>query len=107
VAPEVIQMPEEYRQAHDTICHQLTDEILKTSDVIYDTRMQQERFEDQTQFREVRDSFIFTKENVSLMKPTGSLLHPLPRVNEISQSVDNLPQAKYFEQAQNGVPVRM
>lgn len=107
VAPEVIQMPSEYCQAGDQISHELTDEILKTSDVIYDTRMQQERFEDQQQYREVRDAFIFTPENVGIMKPDATLMHPLPRVNEIKQSVDVLPQAKYFEQAQNGVPVRM
>jgi len=107
VAPEVIQMPEEYLKSGDKISHELTDEILQTSDVIYDTRMQQERFEDQKMFRKVRDAFIFTPENVGLMKSTATLMHPLPRVNEIKQSVDLLPQAAYFEQAQNGVPVRM
>ncbi len=107
VAPEVIQMPEEYRKSGDKISYELTDEILQTADVIYDTRMQQERFEDQKMFRKVRDAFIFTPENVGLMKPAATLMHPLPRVNEIKQSVDTLSQAKYFEQAQNGVPVRM
>lgn len=107
VAPEVIQMPDEYLSAEDEISHDLTDEILQTADVIYDTRMQQERFEDQQMFRKVRDSYIFTPENVNLMKPSATLMHPLPRVNEIKQSVDILPQAKYFEQAMNGVPVRM
>lgn len=107
VAPEVIQMPEEYKQAGDVVSHDLTADILSSSDVIYDTRMQQERFEDMEKFREVRDAFIFTPEIVSQMKSSAILMHPLPRVNEIKQSVDTMAQAKYFEQAQNGVPVRM
>ena len=107
VAPEVIQMPTEYTQAGDNVSYDLSSEILQNSDVIYDTRMQQERFEDMEKFREVRDSFIFTPEIVGQMKSSAILMHPLPRVNEIKQSVDAMPQAKYFEQAQNGVPVRM
>jgi aspartate carbamoyltransferase catalytic subunit len=107
VAPEVIQMPEEYVCSNDTIYHELTDEVLQTADVIYDTRMQKERFEDIEQFNQVKNAFIFTPEMVSQMKPDATLMHPLPRVNEIMQRVDELPQARYFEQALNGVPVRM
>ncbi|MFC5050309.1 aspartate carbamoyltransferase [Rubritalea spongiae] len=107
VAPEVIQMPSEYVNPSDTIYHDLTDEVLKTADVIYDTRMQKERFEDIEQFNQVKNAFIFTPEMVQQMKPEATLMHPLPRVNEIMQKVDDLPQARYFEQALNGVPVRM
>ena len=107
VAPEVIQMPEEYVGENDNISFELSDDILSSSDVIYDTRMQKERFEDQLDFARVKDSFIFTPELVSKMPAHGTLMHPLPRVNEIQQRVDDLPQAKYFEQALNGVPVRM
>ena len=107
VAPEVIQMPDEYKQSGDHVYHDLTDEVIQRSDVIYDTRMQKERFDDLDQYNEVRNAFIFTPEIVSHMKETTTLMHPLPRVNEIQQAVDVLPQAKYFEQAQNGVPVRM
>jgi len=107
VAPEVIQMPDEYVQDGDQIYTELNDKVLTESDVIYDTRMQKERFEDLEEFAKVKDSYIFTPEMVSKMPATGILMHPLPRVNEITQSVDKLPQAKYFEQALNGVPVRM
>ena len=69
--------------------------------------MQKERFEDIEQFNNVKNAFIFTRDMVSKMKPDATLMHPLPRVNEIMQRVDSLPQAKYFEQAINGVPVRM
>jgi aspartate carbamoyltransferase len=107
VAPEVIQIPSEYIQDGDTIHHELSNEVITQSDVVYDTRMQKERFDDLDQYHAVRNAFIFTQEIVRKMKSTATLMHPLPRVNEIHQAVDNLPQAKYFEQAQNGVPVRM
>lgn len=107
IAPKVIQIPEEYRQSSDTIFHTLEDAHLTESDVIYDTRMQKERFENQSDYQAVKDSFIFTVKMVSKMKSTAILMHPLPRVNEIQQRVDALPQARYFEQALNGVPVRM
>lgn len=107
VAPEPIQMPSEYRTPSDQIFTELTPEVLTTADVIYDTRMQKERFEDIELFNRVKNAFIFTPEMVSTMKPNATLMHPLPRVNEIMQRVDPLPQAKYFEQAINGVPVRM
>ena len=107
IAPEVIQMPEDYVRPGDGIYTALSEELLSGSDVIYDTRMQKERFDDLEDFLKVKDSFIFTPEMVSLMPQNGTLMHPLPRVNEIRQEVDKLPQAKYFEQALNGVPVRM
>ena len=107
VAPEVIQIPNEYLTENDNIYTELTDATLASSDVIYDTRMQKERFEDLEDFAKVKDSFVFTPEMVSLMPADGTLMHPLPRVNEIKQEVDALPQAQYFEQALNGVPVRM
>ncbi len=107
VAPEVIQIPTDYRTNADHIYHELNDEVICESDVIYVTRMQKERFEDLEEFQAVKNAFIFDAEMVERMKPKASLLHPLPRVNEIRQEVDGLPQAKYFEQALNGVPVRM
>ncbi|MEO0416155.1 MAG: aspartate carbamoyltransferase [Verrucomicrobiota bacterium] len=107
VAPEVIQIPDEYLRDGDEQVYELESSVLTDSDVIYDTRMQKERFDDMQEFHEVKNAFIFDKALVSQMKPDASLLHPLPRVNEIRQEVDELPQAKYFEQAQNGVPVRM
>lgn len=107
VAPEVIQMPEEYLEKGDTIALDLDSQTLEESDVIYVTRMQKERFEDPSEFVRVRDAFVFDVKMVSSTKPEAIMMHPLPRVNEIMQEVDALPQAKYFEQALNGVPMRM
>ncbi len=107
VAPEVIQMPSDYVKDGDGVYHELTEEVVAQSDVIYDTRMQKERFDDLDEYQQVRNAFIFSPEVVAMMKGDATLMHPLPRVNEIQQAVDGLPQARYFEQAQNGVPVRM
>lgn len=71
------------------------------------TRVQKERFPNQESYEAVKDSFIFDEATVKKMKSDAILMHPLPRVNEITLEVDNLPQAKYFEQAKNGVPIRM
>lgn len=108
VAPEEIQIPDAYfdEAAGDTKHYGLSDEILETSDVIYDTRIQKERLAPEI-YEKHKEAFVFDKEKVMKMKDNAILMHPLPRVNEITQEVDALPQAKYFEQAQNGVPVRM
>ena len=107
VAPDVIQMPAEYVAPNDRILNTLEDSVLRESDVIYDTRMQKERFDDMEQYQQLRHAFVFTPEVVSKMQDKAILMHPLPRVDEIRQSVDALPQAKYFEQASHGIPVRM
>jgi len=107
VAPEIVQIPDKYLKSGDKKSIDLTDEILTQADVIYDTRIQKERFEDMDVFEAVKNAFIFDPEKVGKMKDTSILLHPLPRVNEITQEVDGMKQAQYFQQAQNGVPVRM
>ncbi len=107
VAPEIIQIPESYVRTGDKKSLKLTDEIVRTADVIYDTRVQRERFENPADYEKVKDAFVFDRKKVSQMQAKSILLHPLPRVNEIAQDVDSLPQAKYFEQAANGIPVRM
>ncbi len=85
----------------------LTDEILTTSDVIYMTRVQKERFPDVESYNAVKDRFLFDGKTVARMQEKAILMHPLPRVNEIALEIDTLPQARYFEQAKNGVPMRM
>ncbi len=107
VAPEVLQIPNQYRKDGDEFLFELNDDVLKNSDIIYDTRIQKERFESIEEFERYNGIFVFDTEKVSKMKPNAILMHPLPRVNEITQDVDRLPQAKYFEQARNGIPVRM
>lgn len=109
IAPSSLEIPLKHfhPEKGDQKMTQLTDEILEQSDVIYDTRVQEERFEDRNEYLKLRDAFIFDEKKVARMKKNAILMHPLPRVNEIASAVDGLPQAKYFEQARNGVPVRM
>jgi aspartate carbamoyltransferase catalytic subunit len=71
------------------------------------TRVQKERFPNIESYNAVKDAFIFDADTVLRMKSEAILMHPLPRVNEISLDIDTLPQAAYFEQARNGVPIRM
>ncbi len=108
VAPAEIQMPDKYFFAEkgDQKFYELNDEVLTTSDIIYDTRIQKERLSPEV-YEKHKNAFHFDCEKVNKMKKNALLMHPLPRVNEISPEVDALPQAKYFEQAKNGVPTRM
>jgi aspartate carbamoyltransferase catalytic subunit len=107
VAPEHLNLPEEYRKENDTFSTILSDELLAYSDVVYMTRVQKERFGDLAAYDAVKDLFVFDEVTVNKMKKDAILMHPLPRVNEITLGVDSLPQARYFEQARNGVPMRM
>ena len=83
------------------------EEAMPQLDVLYMTRIQRERFADPNEYRRLKDSYILTEEKMALGKPSLAVLHPLPRVNEIALEVDDDPRAAYFEQAQNGVYVRM
>ena len=76
-------------------------------DILYMTRVQRERFFNEEDYIRLKDSYILTAEKMKIAKPDMAVLHPLPRVNEIALSVDGDPRAAYFEQAQNGVYVRM
>lgn len=76
-------------------------------DILYMTRVQQERFTDKAEYERLKDSFILDEEKMLLAKPCMRVLHPLPRVNEITPSVDDDPRAAYFRQAENGKYVRM
>lgn len=107
IAPKETQIPQTYIKESDKIFTDLTDEVLQKSDVIYNTRIQKERFEDKPEYEKIKDIFVFDAQKVSQMDENSILMHPLPRVNEITQEVDLMPQAKYFEQAQNGIPIRM
>ena len=70
------------------------------------TRVQRERFPDPMEYERVKDSCILTASMLEGCKPNMRILHPLPRVNEITTDVDKTPYAYYFQQAQNGVYVR-
>lgn len=107
IAPATLNLPETYRQEWDIFSTELSEEILNSADVVYMTRVQKERFDTVESYEAVNDAFLFTSETVKKMKDTAILMHPLPRVHEISSEIDSLPQARYFEQAKNGVPMRM
>jgi aspartate carbamoyltransferase len=77
------------------------------ADILYVTRVQRERFPSKEEYELVKDSYIVTDEVVAAAKKGMSILHPLPRVNEIALPVDSYPGAAYFRQAHNGVPIRM
>ena len=83
------------------------DEVMPELDLLYMTRVQRERFFNEEDYIRLKDFYILTKEKMSLAKDDCLLLHPLPRVNEISVEVDDDPRAAYFKQAQYGVYVRM
>ncbi|NLN95859.1 MAG: aspartate carbamoyltransferase [Bacteroidales bacterium] len=88
--------------------YQYTDivEAIPKADIIYMTRIQKERFSDPIEYEKVKNSYILTAEMLYTIKPDMKVLHPLPRINEISEDVDELPQAYYFNQAINGIYVR-
>lgn len=83
------------------------DDIMGELDVLYMTRVQKERFFNEEDYVRLKDSYILDKSKMSLAKDDMFVLHPLPRVNEISTEIDSDPRAKYFDQAMYGKYVRM
>ena len=83
------------------------EEAMPELDVLYMTRIQRERFDDPAVYERLKDSYILTPEKMELAKEKMCVLHPLPRVNEISVAVDDDPRAAYFRQALNGKYMRM
>ncbi len=83
------------------------EESLPPLDVLYMTRVQQERFADRAEYERLKDSYVLTREKLDKAKKDTIVLHPLPRVNEISVDVDDDPRACYFKQVLNGKYMRM
>lgn len=83
------------------------EEAIPELDVLYMTRIQRERFDNYDEYERLKDSYVLTVEKMEAAKPTMRVLHPLPRVNEISVKVDDDPRAAYFRQALNGKYMRM
>lgn len=112
VAPESLALPEEYRRYcidkgisfEETT--DFTPDVVARADILYMTRVQQERFTDPEEYEAVKDVYVLNLDLLRDAKPTMKILHPLPRVNEIAQEVDTHPAAYYFSQAQNGLYVR-
>ena len=109
VAPKELQMPEKVTSFFDEkgITYSQTENLEDglDADVIYMTRVQQERFEDPAQFERLKLKYILTANHVK--DRTITVMHPLPRIGEINPEVDALPNAAYFREARNGVAIRM
>lgn len=86
---------------------QSLEQVIEKLDVLYMTRVQRERFFNEEDYVRLKDSYILNLDKLSRAKQDLSILHPLPRVNEIAAEVDADPRALYFQQAKNGVYVRM
>ena len=112
ISPDELKMPEEYKEycRNNNIRFEehsrFDDEAISDADIIYMTRVQRERFTDLMEYERVKDMFILRNDMLGNAKPNMKILHPLPRVNEITQDVDANPHAYYFQQAKNGLFVR-
>ena len=110
IAPDVLQIREEVLKNIEgkVTYHQVNDvsEVMEKLDVLYVTRLQKERFKDPSEYERLKGSYKIDKEFLSKFKRIPIIMHPLPRVWELDPGVDELPQAKYFEQAKNGMYIR-
>jgi aspartate carbamoyltransferase catalytic subunit len=112
VSPEILRMPKDVLEVLDRTGHAYEEredvhEIIGDVDVLYVTRVQKERFTDLAEYDMVKDRYIVDPELMSRAKARMIVMHPLPRVNEISYAVDNDPRAAYFRQMRNGMYIRM
>lgn len=112
IAPKELAMPEEYKQycrEHNIRFVEREDfneQVIADADIIYMTRVQRERFTDLMEYERVKDVYILDKAMLVNARENMRILHPLPRVNEITQDVDDTPHAYYFQQALNGLYMR-
>ena len=112
IAPKELAMPEEYKQYCNKhgikfVEHEeFNENTIAEADIIYMTRVQRERFSDLMEYERVKDVYILRGDMLGKAKENMRILHPLPRVNEITQDVDDTPHAYYFQQALNGLYAR-
>lgn len=113
VSPDELKLPsyvkKEVLKKNDIPYEQTTDleEVMPKLDILYMTRVQRERFFNEEDYLRLKDSYILTPDKLHNAKEDLSILHPLPRVNEISVAVDKDPRAAYFRQVRNGRYIRM
>ena len=111
VSPESLKMPSSVKTVIKNAgleYYQYTEltDVIPFADILYMTRIQGERFPDPLEYEKVKNSYILTNSMLKDSKETMKVLHPLPRVNEITEDVDDNPKAYYFQQARNGVYIR-
>ena len=113
ISPDELKLPRYVKEAHiksKNVPYEQTnalDDVIDKLDVLYMTRVQRERFFNEEDYLRLKDSYILTPEKLHNAKDDLSILHPLPRVNEISTAVDDDPRACYFRQARYGKYIRM
>ncbi len=113
ISPDELKLPRYVKEAHikskgiEYVQTKSLDEVMPSLDVLYMTRVQRERFFNEEDYLRLKDSYILTPEKLLSAKDDLAILHPLPRVNEISVAVDDDPRACYFKQARNGKYIRM
>jgi aspartate carbamoyltransferase catalytic subunit len=112
ISPDELKIPDEYKLYLDNLGlkyyeHKDFTEIISRADIIYMTRVQKERFSDPIEYEKVKNAYILKNRMLDNTKETMKVLHPLPRVNEISEDVDENMKAYYFTQTLNGVYTRM
>lgn len=112
VAPEELKIPEKYKQFCDNRnipykeFTEFSPEAINSADILYMTRVQRERFTDLMEYEKVKNVYVLHNDMLQDSKENLRVLHPLPRVKEINQDVDDNPKAYYFEQAKNGMFTR-
>ena len=112
VSPDILQMPDKIvteieESGTPQAVHTDLESVIGDSDVVYVTRVQKERFENPADYEKVAGAYVISPETMKLAKERMALMHPLPRVNEISIDVDDDPRAAYFRQMEYGMYVRM
>ena len=111
IAPDALQMPDQYLKDLEEIgikCYKTDDvfEVSENLDILYVTRIQQERFPDPLEYEKYKNAYRLDRSLLSRIKDDMKIMHPLPRVGEINPELDDTNHAIYFEQAGNGVTVR-
>ncbi len=113
ISPDELKLPEYVKKdviekkGFDYLETDSLEAVMPELDILYMTRIQQERFADRDEYERLKDSYILTAQKLELAKSDCIVMHPLPRVNEISVAVDSDPRACYFKQVKNGKFMRM
>ena len=112
VSPEILRMPKDVLDVVNSTGHSYKEtedvhDCISDVDVLYVTRVQKERFTDLAVYEELKDHYVVDPALMSKAKERMIVMHPLPRINEISYAIDNDPRAAYFDQMRNGMYIRM
>src|SRR3989338_1153529 len=106
VSPSLLKLPDTIKTT-DIKEYETWDEVAQTTDVLYMTRVQEERFDDKEEYNQLKENYILTSQEAEKFSAKKIFMHPLPRVVELSPDIDSDPRAWYFKQAHNGVWMRM